>query len=83
MFRLILLMMAALVPDVAMAAPIPVKVVVLTMFEIGDETGDVAGEFQHWAERYAFTEQVKVPGIEHPVRVSEDGVVLVLTGTPF
>lgn len=83
MFRLILLMMAALVPGMAMAAPIPVKVVVLAMFEIGDETGVVAGEFQHWAERYAFTEQVKVPGIEHPVRVSEDSVVLVLTGTPF
>ena len=78
--RLILLMMAALAPAVALAAPIPVKVVVLTMFEIGAETGDVAGEFQHWAERYPFTEQVKVPGIEHPVRVSNDGVVLVLAG---
>ncbi len=78
--RLILLMIAALAPGVAMAAPIPVKVVVLTMFEVGAETGDTAGEFQHWAERYPFTEQVKVPGIEHPVRVSKDGVVLVLAG---
>ena len=79
-FRLILLMIAALVPGVAIAAPIPVKVVVLTMFEIGAETGDVAGEFQHWAERYPFTQQLNVPGIEHPVRVSKDGVVLVLAG---
>jgi purine nucleoside permease len=57
-----------------------VKVVVLTMFEIGRPTGDVAGEFQLWAERYPFTEEVTVPGIEAPVRVSKDGVVLVLAG---
>ena len=78
--RLFLLILAALIPGFALAAPIPVKVVVLTMFEVGEETGDVAGEFQHWAERYPLTEKMTVPGIEHPVRVSRDGVVLVLAG---
>lgn len=33
------------------AAPIEVKVVVVTMFEIGADTGDQAGEFQLWRER--------------------------------
>jgi purine nucleoside permease len=32
-------------------APIQVKVVVVTMFEIGADTGDTAGEFQLWYER--------------------------------
>jgi purine nucleoside permease len=35
----------------APAAPIEVKVVVVTMFEIGADTGDRAGEFQLWRER--------------------------------
>jgi len=78
--RVFLLILAALTPGFAVAAPISVKVVVLTMFEVGDETGDVAGEFQHWAERYPFSRKVQVPGIEYPVRVSRDGVVLVLAG---
>jgi purine nucleoside permease len=35
----------------ARSKPIIVKVVVVTMFEIGADTGDVAGEFQLWHER--------------------------------
>ena len=30
---------------------IPVKIVLVTMFEIGEDTGDQAGEFQLWKER--------------------------------
>jgi purine nucleoside permease len=37
--------------SVASAKPIEVKVVVITMFEIGADTGDAAGEFQLWRER--------------------------------
>ena len=33
------------------AAPIEIKVVVVTMFEIGADSGDTAGEFQLWHER--------------------------------
>nr|WP_295108701.1 hypothetical protein [uncultured Caulobacter sp.] len=33
-------------------APIKVKVFVAAMFEIGENTGDRAGEFQPWYERY-------------------------------
>jgi purine nucleoside permease len=34
----------------AATAPIEVRVVVVSMFEIGADTGDAAGEFQHWYE---------------------------------
>ena len=34
------------------AKPVQVKVFVAAMFEIGKNTGDRAGEFQHWYERY-------------------------------
>ncbi|HBM83497.1 MAG TPA: purine nucleoside permease, partial [Halieaceae bacterium] len=37
--------------DTNSTAPIPVKVVVVTMFETGADTGDKAGEFQRWYER--------------------------------
>lgn len=39
-------------PAVGFAAPAPIEVrmVVVTAFEIGADTGDIAGEFQAWAE---------------------------------
>ena len=36
--------------------PRAVKVVVVTLFEIGEDTGDRAGEFQLWKERRTFDE---------------------------
>ena len=33
------------------AKPIEVKVVVITMFERGEDTGDAPGEYQLWVER--------------------------------
>lgn len=80
MLRVLVVIAALLAPLPAAAQAMEIKVVVLTMFEVGQPTGDVAGEFQLWAERYPFSEQIAVPGIEHPVRVSRDGVVLVLAG---
>lgn len=80
MLRLLALIAVILMPAAAWAQPIEVKAVVLTMFEVGKPTGDVAGEFQLWAERWPFTREIAVPGIEAPVRVSDDGVVLVLAG---
>ncbi len=38
--------------------PIEVKVVVVTMFEIGADTGDTAGEFQLWRERQKLDERL-------------------------
>jgi len=80
--RLFVLIFALLAPWPALAQtkPIPIKVVVLTTFEAGADTGDRPGEFQFWAERYPFTETIKVPGVERPVRLSKDGVLGMVTG---
>ena len=57
------------------AAPVRVKVFVAAMFEIGQNTGDRAGEFQHWYERYwKGATPVTVPGALQPVYCNADGV---------
>jgi len=45
------------------AKPIEVKVVVVTMFEIGADTGDTAGEFQLWRERQKL--ETRLPFAHH------------------
>jgi purine nucleoside permease len=78
--RLIVFIAALLAPALALAAPIPIKVVVVTAFEIGADTGDAAGEFQLWVERYPAVEAVPIPGVERPARLSKDGVLVISTG---
>jgi purine nucleoside permease len=51
-----LLLLLTLFPAIAPCAdtsapPIPVKVVVVAMFELGADTGDAPGEYQSWVER--------------------------------
>ncbi|WP_269758967.1 hypothetical protein [Variovorax sp. E3] len=59
----------------AAPAPVKVKVFVAAMFEIGKNTGDRAGEFQHWYERYWKDAQpIAVPGALQPVYCNTDGV---------
>lgn len=77
---LVISLLAAASPLAAGAAPIPIKVVVLTTFESGADTGDRPGEFQFWAERLPLAKTLTVPGIERPVRYSDDGVLGVVTG---
>lgn len=74
--RLLVFIAALLAPWAAFAAPIPIKVVVLTTFEVGKDTGDLPGEFQHWVERYPLSEVKTLPGIDRPVRLSKDGAVM-------
>lgn len=38
-------------PAFAASPPLPIRVVVLVNFEIGEDAGDTAGEFQRWYER--------------------------------
>jgi purine nucleoside permease len=67
--------------DAAEAAHAP-KVVVVSTFEIGADTGDAPGEFQFWAEREKLTETITVPGLDHPVRYNpKTGVYGVVSGT--
>lgn len=59
----------------ANAEPIKVKVFVGSMFEIGENTGDRAGEYQHWFERYwRESEPRDVAGALRPVHCNDDGV---------
>ncbi len=60
--------------------PIPVKVVVVTMFEIGADTGDQPGELQYWVEREKLTRVIPFPQGYHDLRMNGEGVMAVLTG---
>jgi purine nucleoside permease len=60
--------------------PIHVKVVVVTMFERGEDTGDTPGEFQLWVEREHLDQILDVPAAYHHVRMNKDGVLGMLTG---
>jgi len=61
-------------------APIPVKVVIVTLFEIGEDTGDKPGEFQLWVEREHLTGTHPVAGAWRPVREGTNGVIGICTG---
>ena len=62
------------------AKPIHVKVVVVTMFERGEDTGDAPGEFQLWVEREHLDRVLPLPAGYHHVRMNGDGVLGMLTG---
>lgn len=59
----------------ASAELIQVKFFIGSMFEIGDNTGDRAGEYQHWYERYwQEAEANDVPSAIAPVHCNDAGV---------
>lgn len=64
----------------ASAAPIPVKVVVVAMFERGEDTGDSPGEYQYWVEREHLDQILPMPAGYHHVRMNKDGVLGLLAG---
>ena len=60
--------------------PIPVQVVVVAMFEVGNDTGDQPGELQYWVERDHLDRIFPLPAGYHAVRMNADGEMAVLTG---
>lgn len=64
----------------APAAPIRVKVVVVAMFEVGEDTGDTPGEYQLWVEREHLDQVLALPAGYHHVRMNKDGILGMLTG---
>jgi purine nucleoside permease len=60
--------------------PIPVKVVVIAMFEQGADTGDAPGELQYWVERDHLDKIYPLPAGYHAVRMNNQGEMAVLTG---
>jgi purine nucleoside permease len=70
----LLTMFTALHPAMA-AEPVKVKILVAAQFEIGANSGDRAGEFQYWYDRYWKTASATdIPGAENPVFCNEDSV---------
>jgi purine nucleoside permease len=67
-------------PTAAPTAPIRVKVVVVSMFEVGEDTGDTPGEYQLWVEREHLDQVLALPAGYHHVRMNKDGVLGMLTG---
>lgn len=77
--RLLVLTLLVL-PLLAVAEPIPIKVVVVSMFEYGEVTGDRPGEFQFWVERLPMEKRLPFPAGEFDLRLSEHGVLGICTG---
>lgn len=63
-------------------APEPVKIraVVVTMFEIGEDSGDQAGEFQLWNERRNLSEVYEFGGHHTLHHDPESGLMVMVTG---
>src|SRR5437016_8451812 len=59
---------------------IPVKVVVVTMFERGADTGDEPGEFQYWVEREHLDRVYPFPQGYRDLRMNRQGVLGIVTG---
>src|SRR5690349_11484479 len=76
-FILLFLLWAA---PVQAQTPVEVKVVVVTMFERGADTGDDPGEFQYWVERERLDRVVPFPQGWRNLRMNDDNVLAVCTG---
>lgn len=61
-------------------APVPVKVVVVSMFENGEITGDKPGEMQRWVERLDMDRRFPFPLGEYELRMNAAGVLIICTG---
>jgi len=80
-FKSLVVCALAMIANVsALAAPIEVKVVVVTMFEIGADTGDLAGEFQLWRERQKLDERIPFAHHHDLYFNRETGVLGMVTG---
>lgn len=61
--------------------PIPIKMVVVTMFEIGADEGDKPGEFQLWKTGAELNTCLPFPVSHHDICINEDtGVMGIVTG---
>src|SRR6266404_9825497 len=74
-------LLAASPSDAQKRKSISIKVVVLTMFEIGEDTGDRPGEFQTWVEQLPLPEKIRFPQGHRALRYNRDkGVLGIVTG---
>jgi len=58
------------------ARPLPVRVVLVTMFEIGADSGDAPGEFQLWKERRHLDTRIAFPQSYHDLYYDPESRIL-------
>ena len=84
LFTIIAAIVTLLLAPTAHAAPakIPVRVVVVTTFELGKDTGDIPGEFQNWVEKLPLEKTLPFPNGVHDLRYNASKHVLgIVTGS--
>jgi purine nucleoside permease len=65
----------------AASVPLEIRVVVVTTFEVGNDTGDVPGEFQNWVEHYPLPDILPFPQGFRSLRYNaKDHVLGIVTG---
>jgi purine nucleoside permease len=75
------LLLAGWLAAPAAAAPLPVRVVVVTTFEPGADTGDRPGEFQFWVERMPLAQTIAFPQAYRHLRYDPSrGILGIVTG---
>ena len=79
-FLMCIVLAAAADHCAAKRKPIPVKIVVVTMFEVGEDTGDQPGELQYWVERDHLDRVYPLAAGYHSARMNAEGEMAVLTG---
>jgi purine nucleoside permease len=57
------------------------KVLVIATYETGKDRGDIPGELQFWAEREKLDQEIRVPGIDHPILTNGKGLYAMVSGT--
>jgi len=63
------------------AAPIPIRVVVVTTFEVGADTGNAPGEFHHWVKRLPLPQTLPFPQGYRALRYDPArGILGIVTG---
>jgi purine nucleoside permease len=68
-------------PEAAKPKKIPIKVVLVSMFESGADEGDRPGEFQYWVERLPLKEKISFPQGYRDLRYNPElGVLGIVTG---
>jgi purine nucleoside permease len=58
------------------AHPLPVRIVIVTLFEIGKDSGDAPGEFQLWKERRHLDTRIPFPQSYHDLYYNPDSRIL-------
>ena len=65
----------------AKPGPLEIRVVVVTTFEVGNDTGDEPGEFQNWVEHYPLSDILPFPQGYRSLRYNaKDHVLGIVTG---